>query len=224
MANYVNKDILCQAYIHIEPTNMTEAALSEFNKTISIFIEQRGKFFINKDVDTAVELKDGSLKVYATVLGSIYAVISAYGSFRSGVDYLSSDIKRLSDTVVSECLFQSKCRHDDVIHLEARVGVIGQLKNITDEIKVINTVMQSKPLDQVIARLDRLESEISRMEKNLHAPNDIPYVRQNLLEMIEELIPAIPHKVPKHPFSSETREQYLISRRRLTSRLKSPTV
>ena len=90
MANYVNKDILCQAYIHIEPTNMTEDALSEFNKTISIFIEQRGKFFINKDVDTAVELKDGSLKVYATVLGSIYAVISAYGSFRSGVDYLSS--------------------------------------------------------------------------------------------------------------------------------------
>ena len=222
MANYVNKDILCQAYVHIEPTNMSEAALAEFNKTISIFIEQRGKFFINKDVDTAVELKDGSLKVYVTVLGSIYAVVSAYGSFRAGVDYLSSDIKRLSDTVVSECLFQSKCRHDDVIHLEARVGVIGQLKNISDEIIAINTIMQSKPLDQVIARLDRLESEILRMEKNLHAPNDIPYVRQSLLEMIEELIPEIPHKVPKHPFTKETRELYLTSRRRLASRLRNP--
>lgn len=220
MANYVNKDILCQAYVHVEPNDMNRVALDKFNTVISQFIDERGKFFINKDVDTSVELKDGSLKVYVTVLGSIYAVISAYGSFRSGVDYLSSDIKRLSETVVSECLFQSKCRHDDVIHLEARVGVIGQLKNISDEIKTINTLIQSKPLDQIILKLDKLATDINRMEKNLHAPNDIPYVRESLLEMVNDLIPTIPPRVPKHPFTAESKDLYLSSRRRLTSNLK----
>lgn len=220
MANYVNKDILCQAYVHVEPEGMNEIALKKFNTVISAFIEERGKFFINKDVDTSVELKDGSLKVYVTIFGSLYAVISAYGSFRSGVDYLSTDVKRLSETVVSECLFQSKCRHDDVIHLEARVGVIGQLKNISDEIKAINTQVQSKPLDQIILKLDKLTNDIDKMEKNLHAPNDIPYVRKSLLEMVDELIPTTPPKVPKHPFTTELKDLYLSSRRRLTSNLK----
>jgi len=128
VADYINKDILCQAYIHIEPVPMDEDELAVLKKELEAFINSRGKFFIYDEVGTSVEFKEGSLKVYASIVGAIYLAIGQYGSFRAGVDYLSSDVKRLSETIVSESLFLTKRRHDSIVRAEARIGVIGTLK------------------------------------------------------------------------------------------------
>lgn len=63
MANYINKDILCQAYIHIDPVPLDGSELDQFQIILDEFLSSRGKFFIYDEVDSEVALKDGSLKV-----------------------------------------------------------------------------------------------------------------------------------------------------------------
>lgn len=133
MANYINLNILSQSYIHIEPVNLAQNEIEAFQSYISQFVSDRGKFFLYPDVQIDVAIKEGSLKSYATVLGTIYAVylgIGNYGDFRQGISLLYEDCRRLAESVCNESLFQSKARNPEIIRIEARTGVIGSLKKI----------------------------------------------------------------------------------------------
>jgi hypothetical protein len=120
MADYIDKNILLQAYVHIEvPGNLTSRRLEELRTELTRFAEARGRFFIYPEVEVELEFKEGTLKSYLTIAGMLYAAIAAYGSFRSGVDYLYTDIKRLSDTLVAESLFVTKAKHNHIIRTES---------------------------------------------------------------------------------------------------------
>ena len=203
MADYINKDILCQAYVHIDPVPLDEAELESFKAEIEKFLEARGRFFVYEAVDTSVELKEGSLKVYATIVGAIYIAIGQYGSFRSGVDFLASDVKRLSETIVSESLFLTRSRHGNIKRVEARIGVVGSLKKIVDEIDYIKSQVGEVDPGALAKRIDKLREDVLRMLGNLNDPQDEPYIKENLHELIEENVPAAPQSPPKKPATDE---------------------
>ena len=221
MADYINTDILCQAYLHIDPVPVDVDELAALKKELEQFISSRGKFFIYDEVNTSVEFKEGSLKVYATIVGSIFIAIGQYGSFRAGVDFLSSDVKRLSETIVSESLFLTKSHHQNIVRVESRIGVIGSLKKIVDEIDYIKS--QSGMVDSLtlVNRIGKLSDNIFRMQGNLKDPEDIPYVKDNLAELIEINIPATPVPTPEKPISPELKEYYINERRKLISTVKT---
>jgi len=89
MADYIDKNILCQAYVHIRlPGPTSEEKLAAIKQQLTEFAAVRARFFIYPEIDVDIEFKEGSLKSYITILGAIYAAICNYGSFRSGVDAL----------------------------------------------------------------------------------------------------------------------------------------
>ena len=221
MANYINKDILCQAYIHIDPVPIDKNELEDFKAALEAFLSTRGKFFIYDEVDADVELKDGSLKVYATVVGSLYLAIAQYGSFRSGVDYLASDVKRLSETLVSESLFQSKSRHDNIIRAEARIGVAGRLKQLVDEIEFVESRVGEDSPRVIAKRLETIAENTQQLLDKLNDPQDIPYLKENLTEVAIESIREKPFPLPKSPKDEEGESLYIVNRRQLLGLLKT---
>ncbi len=214
MADYINKDILCQAYIHIDPVPLDRSEYEAFKKNIQEYLNSRGKFFLYEDVETAIELKDGSLKIYATILGALYLAIGQYGSFRAGVDYLSSDVKRLSEVIVSESLFQSKSRHDNVKRIEARIGIIGSLKKIVNEIDHIRDLFGQAEPDNITKRIRSLYDKVAKMLSKLKDDNDIKYIKENLREEIEA-IPNNPIPLPKKLLSESEKLFYREEREKL---------
>src|SRR5262249_20246585 len=100
MADYINLSIFSQANIHIKPINMDDEQLAEFQSYISEFVTKRAQFFLHPEVEIDVALKEGSLKSYATVLGTVasllYGGIANYEDFRKGVNLLYEDSKRLA--------------------------------------------------------------------------------------------------------------------------------
>lgn len=202
MANYINKDILCQAYIHIDPVPIDKKEYEQFKTYITEFIGIRGKFFLYEDVETDIQLKDGSLIVYVSILGAVYLAIGQYGSFRSGVDFLANDVKRLSEIIVSESLFQSKSRHRNIKHIEARIGVIGSLKKAVDDIDRVKEMFGKSKPDSVTKRINLLANEISKMISNLRDAKDIIYIKTNLLVQLNT-IPSRPLARPKEVLSIE---------------------
>ncbi|GGJ52256.1 hypothetical protein [Pseudomonas avellanae] len=194
MADYINKSIICQAYLHIDPVpkDLDEAALKA---ELESFLGVRAEFFLYKDVGTEVELKEGSLKIYLTILGTLYAGIAQYPDFRQGVELFAADSKRVSDYAISESLFLTKSRHDCVLRTEARTGVCGTLKKIADEIDYIKRESGTADPSRLIARMEALKKEIFVFKDNVTDPADKEWVFPQLKQYADEQIPK--RAVPK---------------------------
>lgn len=164
---------------------------------------------------TQVELKEGSLKIYLTILGSLYAGISQYPSFREGVDKLASDAKRVSEYAVSESLFLTKSRHDCVLRTEARTGVCGTLKKIADKMDYIRRESGLIDPSKLIARMEELRKDIETFKENLSNPEDKEWVFPQLKEYAAAVIPT--HAAPKKDevVGDLIQTSYIKERRRL---------
>lgn len=195
MADYIDKSIICQAYIHIDPVpeGLDEEALKA---QLEAFLGVRAEFFLYKEVGTEVELREGSLKIYLTILGSLYVGISQYPDFRQGVELLASDSKRVSEYAISESLFLSKSRHDCVLRTEARTGVCGTLKKIVDEIDYIKRESGSADPSRLIARMEALNKDIFTFKDNVTDREDKAWVFPQLKQYADEQLPkrAVPKK------------------------------
>ncbi|MGF1845434.1 hypothetical protein L4C39_20035, partial [Vibrio clamense] len=88
MADYINKNILSQAYIHIEPQKLkSKEELAQFKVELEAFARQRIGFFLSPDLPIEIEFEEGSLIARITVLGTIsvlFQFISGYKDFREG--------------------------------------------------------------------------------------------------------------------------------------------
>jgi len=155
VADYINKNILCQAYLHFETDEDSAEHRRAYLKYLQSFADQRAKFFLYPDVELESKSKPGTITAYISILGTIkalhaaalvtllYTGVTGYPKFRAGVVAIYDDVKRLAEVLISEGLFSAKTRRPQIIRLEARTGVIGTLRNIVadaDAIKAQNGI------------------------------------------------------------------------------------
>lgn len=226
MANYIDQNIICQAYIHVEPVNLPDEALEGYREYVKEFVEARGKFFLYPDVEIDVELKEGSLKSYATVLGTIsalYAGIAQYPDFRSGVSLMYEDCKRLSESIVSESLFMARARNNEVIRVEARTGVVGSLKKAVSDIDAIAKQNGEISPKEMARRLEDVRDDILKLSDNLHSAEDKKLVAGELAKLLQET-PTSPKPRPGGKDDPDSILWYRNERRQLISRLQQRAV
>jgi len=195
VADYIDTNIICQAYLHIDPVpdDLDEEALK---KSLEEALGARARFFLFQEVETDVETKEGSLKVYASILGPILLALTQYPTFREGVTLLAQDAKRVSDYAVSECLFLSRSRHQSVLHTEARTGICGSLKKIADEADSILQASGNDDSSRLIDRMEKLKKDVLTFKDNLRSSADREYVLPRLKQYVDKQIPrkAVPYK------------------------------
>jgi hypothetical protein len=200
VADYINKNILSQAYIHIEPEKLkSEEDLEIFKERIKEFARTRTSFFLSPDVHVEVEFEPGSLKTKVTVMGTILILIqgiSNYKNFRDGIQLIYSDTKRLSEYIISESLFKTGTRHHNIIHLEARAGVIGSIQKVINQLERIKRGAEGTMLaTDIIDKIKDAKSEINKLLNNISDKGDRNFVNTGLLGLANEL-PETP-KPPK---------------------------
>ena len=61
MADYIQSNILCQAYIRIERPNVGDAELPNLREELVGFIERRSRFILYPEVSANVSFRAGSL-------------------------------------------------------------------------------------------------------------------------------------------------------------------
>ncbi len=112
MADYINSNILAQAYIHVNPKN-ENMNVETFKDEIEKYSKKRIHFFISENVDIDIEISEGSLiakiTVYGTVIGSLMGGMTSfakeYPDFREGVKVMYSDVTKACDSILMESLF-----------------------------------------------------------------------------------------------------------------------
>jgi hypothetical protein len=203
MADYIDKNILCQAYVHVElPDDITEERLEEIKTHLTQFADSRGKFFVYQDVIVDVEFREGSLKAYVTIAGAIYLAIAGYGSFRSGVDYLYTDVKRLADAMVAEGLFMTQAKHEAIRRTEARTGVIGSLKILVDDMNVLEASIGQISVDEAARRIKKIKDDADVLLINVRADEDATNIQSELGDFVDKLPERCPHPPEQRPDSA----------------------
>jgi hypothetical protein len=204
LADYITKNILSQAYIHIE-SDLAEntVQLEEFKAEIEKFARSRVDFFLSPDAPIEVAFEEGSLVARITVLGTISLLlqgISNYKDFREGIQLIHSDAKRLTDYIISESVFMAGSRQQNVIRLEARVGVIGSVQKLINQLESIKNGAIGRTLaSDLVTKLIESHKELNKLIDNLATDEDIKLVKKGLLEIVDEY-PETP-KAPKDKFN-----------------------
>lgn len=145
MANYINKEILCEAYTHLSIEIFDDkAALDNLKMQLLAYFEERAKFLLGADVEVRIEFEEGSLRTKLQVIGSagmvllgsagvatgaINAVVK-YGDFRQGVDQLAADAASLAQGANLEVVFRTKADPCDRVTIEKRKGVLGRVSDL----------------------------------------------------------------------------------------------
>lgn len=200
MADYIDKNILCQAYVHVElPAGITAERLDEIKKHLEQFAISRGKFFVYQDVIVDVEFREGYLKAYVTIAGAIYLAIVGYGGFREGIDYLYTDVKRLADAMVAEGLFMTQARHEAIRRTEARTGVVGSLKILVDDINVLEASLGQMSVAETAIRIKKIKDDADSLLVNVRADEDAENIQNELADFVDKLPERCPHPPEQRP-------------------------
>lgn len=192
MADYINKNILSQAYIHVEPRGMeTDEQLESFKESLRMFSLTRTEFFLSEGLEINVEFEDGSIKARVTVIGTLMLLlqgISSYKDFREGLQLLYYDAKWLSDAIISESLYQTKAKHHDVIRVEARTGIIGSIHEVFNKLESIKRGAKGAMLATDIGdKIDDAQNEILKLMDNICDLADKDLVAKECIALVKEL-------------------------------------
>lgn len=215
MANYITNEVLSEAYTHLDiELFQDKEKLERLRKELTDFFSERARFLFGADLEIRVVFEEGSLKTKIIAVGSAAMIItslaSTYGSFRQGINQLSSDATSLAQAANLEVIFRTKTPYCDRLRIEKRRGVFGRVANLLMEFDgVRNRVEESRlpttltKLKDVTATVDELldwDSSADTLFSKFDGPDTELCVAQGLLEEVKRL----PHKMP---WQTEIEEQ-----------------
>jgi hypothetical protein len=190
MAKYITSPILFEAYVHIDGNyDEIEDAEEALRRAVNDYIQHRAKHFLYDDVDSEVRFKEGSIKAYATIRGSLRSCLAAsYSDFSKEIDSLFWFAKRLSDAAVMEVTFMTGSYLRAIARTEARPGVIGRTKYVVDSFLSIRQTDNEKQAGGTIKRVRRLKRQIQSL---------LTYVGEDDVALLTDEFRKLLAKAPK---------------------------
>lgn len=139
MANYIDREIICEAYSHLDSEVYKDKdELKKLENNLKKFFEERAKFLFGEDVEIEIEFSDGSLISKLRVIGStaliLGTLVSDYGSFRQGVDQITKDSELLAQSTNLEVIFRTRTNYCDRVAIEKRKGIFGRTKELINSL------------------------------------------------------------------------------------------
>jgi len=194
MARYINSNILFQAYVHIDAPFEKIQENDSIKEDLDEFISDRARHFLYPEVDVDLEFKEGSIKTYATVRGTLRKCLrDNYEDFVSEIEHLYWFAKRLSDASNMEVAFLTGAFLGSIERTEARPGIIGQTKRIIDGILSIVNIDNDKKASATVRRFRVTKIDFESLLKNLVDDEDKVLVKKE----IALLLKTLPKKLSK---------------------------
>lgn len=229
MADYINKNIILQSYVHINRNlqSLSEEELKRITDDLNSFAQARLKFFFKSDLQLDVKVEDGSIISRITVFGTILALhqfFVDYKDFREGVIACAQDVKMIAEAINLESMFSYGARRSDIIRLESRIGIIGSLQGIVGGIDAVSLYSGDiDSFDVIIKKMERIEERLQILEGNIRDPEDYKFIISELYQLIQT-IPEVPRSPDKGSHPKYKIDMYSQSRKRIVNFVSSKIV
>jgi len=193
MADYVRKTILSQGYAHIQNVKLTPEEKTEYEVALREYQGSRAKLMMSSSITPEVKTKDGSLKVYATVYGSLTdAMGDISDGFMVALNNLYVSSKMLADACILEGLFLSKVPRKNLTRSEARTGVVKTTKTLFDITAGAAISFEEDSNKRISGTLLDIENKATFLNAQLDEYKDKHLVWSNFLNELSKLPKAPP--------------------------------
>lgn len=202
MANYINSEILAEAYTHLEiDLYEDKEKLEALRRELTTFFHERASFLFGIDVEIKIEFEEGSLKTKIIAIGSaaatIMGVLGAYGDFRESVNQLANDATSLAQSANMEVIFRTKTPHCDRLRIEKRKGVFGRVASLLNDLDAVSSNLAESKLptnnvklntaNKVTDSLITWETDTSKLFSKFEDPETISCVVEGLLAELKKM-------------------------------------
>ena len=168
MANYINKEILCESYsrLNIDIYDDKEA-LEKLRIDITKFFQERATFLFGEGIEFEVEFEEGSLITRVKALGSaatkLAGLIIGYGGFRDGVNHLVDDSILLAQGTNLELIFKTKANYCDRVTFEKRSGILGRTQELIQTLDIAKLKISDEKIPTTQDKLEVFSKGISTL-------------------------------------------------------------
>ncbi len=198
MADYVRKTILSQAYVHIEGVHLSDQEKEEFEIKIGGYQKPRAERLIGTDIVPQVRTQDGSLKVYATVYGSLSDALGSFIDFRHALDQLYSSSVMLADACNLESLYWSGAPKKAMLRAEARTGIVRAVRDLINRLIYLAEANRTDGHKTILNQIAEVENKIISINQQLTFGRDKVLVWNNVIPLLHNLSNKI-HKAQRDP-------------------------
>ncbi|MFJ3316394.1 hypothetical protein ACIPLR_13655 [Herbaspirillum huttiense] len=163
MTNYINEEILCEAYTKLDIDLFHDKEkLKLLEKSLKDFFEERAKFYLGNDAKIKIEFEEGSLITKLTVIGgavtAIASGIAQYGSFRDSVAQIAEDATMLAQSANSEVIFRTRTQYCNRLDSERRKGIFGRADDLIKRLDSIHDRIANSKLPTSLNALKAFNS------------------------------------------------------------------
>lgn len=178
---------LAETYLHLD-INLDETEKSKLKNYLLSKAPIYSEGFFNQELEFAIYVEDGSVKIWLAAAGALYAGIASYGSFRTGIDYLVKDAQAISERLFED-VKQSGISYQQVTNFQRRLGVPGQIKRVLQKIKRLEKNGQSLSKENYKIHMQSISGALERISKNLDHQQDLQLLRENIPQQLRASIP-----------------------------------
>jgi hypothetical protein len=202
LADYVRKTMLSQGYAHIDPIELNQDQKEKYELDLKVYQEPRAKRFLYAEITPEVKTKDGSLRVYTTVYGSLSTALGEFKDFNEALNQLYASSKMLAEACVLESLFLTKATRRQLVHSEARTGVVKKTKDIFDLILELGREVgdsdntRKLELKRINRQFKTIEEKVRSLFLELVETSDQELVADQILAALV-LLPDEPRRLAK---------------------------
>jgi hypothetical protein len=198
MADYIRKSILSQAYAHIEGVKLDQEMKNDFEVQIAEYQRPRAKILLGKEIIPEIRTRDGSLKVYSTVYGSLSDALGEHTDFQQALNMLYASSKMLADACNLESLFLSRGKKNAMVRSEARTGIVKSTKDLFDRVLFLIEAKQPESHAKITTNIADIEKKVIFLNDQLDYGRDKELIWSELSPLLKKLSSSI-HKAQVTP-------------------------
>ena len=176
--------LLAQTYLHliVQPTARQVADTNEYVQYLGAI---SARDYFRQDVELELRIEPGSLKVWLSVVGSLYLGLSNYGSLREGIDYAVKDSRAFSALIIEMFKGEVQMPPNALYRTERRLGLPGKIQRLYPLLEETSSLMDNHDNAEAEKRLKQIQEQLTAIADELSNTEDT-----KLMERIEKMIPA----------------------------------
>lgn len=120
--------VLSKTYLELN-ISVAKSDIKELEEYLPKITQEYASLLFRQSVQVRIEYWQGSFKAVLTVAGSIYLAIGAYGTIRSGIDYLIKDGRAVRD-YIHETLIKDGLPGDRVCEVTYRQATPDRIRRL----------------------------------------------------------------------------------------------
>jgi hypothetical protein len=178
---------LAETYLHLD-INLDEKDKSQLKDYLLSKAPTYSQGIFKQELEFAVYVEDGSLKIWLAAAGMLYAGIAGYGSFRSGIDYLVKDAREVSERLFED-VKQAGVSQDQVVNFQRRLGVPGQIKRVLRDIRKLEKNGRDFSKHDYEILVNSVKNRLERISKKLDHEEDLYLLHKNIPKTLSDSLP-----------------------------------